>query len=288
MKKLILPVLASTLLFFTACDYVEFPNQTSGGSGGGNGGGEEAVQKVMIEEFTGQGCGNCPGGSLIAQQLADFYGDRVVLVSIHAGWFANGGNQWAPSDLSCQVGEDIDASFGISAVGNPNGMVNRKEASGSVIIGPQGWSPEVQDILDNQTPQVDINVSATYNSGSDELTADIDVDYLENLTGDYNIVVAVTENDIIAPQTNYTNTGDPNYATPIENNYPHKHVLRGHFNSTWGSALVTGSADAGTADQVSYTIPKGATWDVSNLYVIVYVYEVATNEVIQVEEVSVN
>lgn len=286
MKKFILPIFALCAFMFTSCDYVEFPNQDDGPITTTNG--DSAVQKVMIEEFTGQGCGNCPGGALIAEQLRNAYGDRLVVVSIHSGWFANGGNQYGPNDMNCTEGEDIDAAFGISNIGNPNGMVNRKENSGNVVVGPNGWGPMVGDIINNQTPAVNIDVTASFDSGSGNITADINVDFLENLTGDYNIVAAVTENNITAPQANYTGTGDPAYPTPEALNYVHKHVLRDHFNGTWGTPLVAGTASAGDTENVNLSIAKGTSWDSGELSVVVYVYDVATNEVVQVEEVHVN
>ncbi len=287
MKKSMSTLVVILLAVLAGCDHVEFPNQgniteppdTTN---------HAPVQKVMLEEFTGQGCGNCPGAAVTARQLKNIYNDRLILVSIHAGWFANGGNPWVPGDLSCAEGEEIDQSFGISAVGNPNGMVNRKAANGSVVLGPDAWGTQVADILDHTAVSADIEISADYTGETGQITADITVSYLQDLSGDYKIVAAILEDDIVAPQTNYDGNGDPDYNSPTENNYPHQHILRGHMNSTWGSDLAPGSVASGTTTQVSYSMAKGETWDPSNLSVLVYIYEVSTQEILQVESVHID
>ena len=44
---------------------------------------------VLIEEFTGKGCTQCPKGSRELENLLTLFPDNLVAVSIHAGPFAN-------------------------------------------------------------------------------------------------------------------------------------------------------------------------------------------------------
>lgn len=288
MKKFLLALSTLCMLAFTGCDYVKFPVQTT--TNPINSSGDTAVQRVLLEYFTGQGCGNCPGSPLIAEQLQDLYGDRLIMITNHAGHFANNsiGNPWHPSDLNNQNAEDLDAAFGMANAGNPNGLVNRKESNGNFILTNTAWGTAMQDILTNELPKVEINIDASYVSADDHIVANITVDVLEELTGNYNIVAVVTENSIVAPQKNYIPNGNPAYPSPIAEEYIHKHVHRGHFNSTWGSPLFTGTTSTGISENVSYTKAKGSSWDSGNLTVVVYVYDVATNEIIQVREEHVD
>ena len=48
----------------------------------------EVVKKVLIEEFTGVRCVNCPQGSAEIENLLSIHGDKLVAISIHAGFFA--------------------------------------------------------------------------------------------------------------------------------------------------------------------------------------------------------
>ena len=51
--------------------------------------GTEATHKsVIIEEFTGIHCGNCPDGHKRAAALQRMHPDNLFVVAIHAGSFA--------------------------------------------------------------------------------------------------------------------------------------------------------------------------------------------------------
>ena len=45
-------------------------------------------RKVLVEEFTGVRCVNCPAGASELDNLRGIYGDRLVVVSIHTGDFS--------------------------------------------------------------------------------------------------------------------------------------------------------------------------------------------------------
>ncbi len=44
---------------------------------------------VLLEEFTGKGCTNCPKGSRELENLLTQFPNNLVAVSLHAGFFAN-------------------------------------------------------------------------------------------------------------------------------------------------------------------------------------------------------
>ncbi len=44
---------------------------------------------VLIEEFTGKGCTNCPKGSRELENLLTQFPNNLVAISLHAGFFAN-------------------------------------------------------------------------------------------------------------------------------------------------------------------------------------------------------
>ena len=45
-------------------------------------------RNVVIEEFTGINCPNCPDGHVVANNIVNAYPDRVWAVNIHAGSYA--------------------------------------------------------------------------------------------------------------------------------------------------------------------------------------------------------
>ena len=46
---------------------------------------ESVVKNVLLEDFTGQRCVNCPRGSEVIEQLQEAYPERLIAVGIHGG-----------------------------------------------------------------------------------------------------------------------------------------------------------------------------------------------------------
>jgi len=67
---------------------------------------------VLLEEFTGKGCTNCPKGSREIENLLAIYDSNLVVVSIHAGFFANPDFfDLGQYDLRTEEGENIFAGL---------------------------------------------------------------------------------------------------------------------------------------------------------------------------------
>ena len=51
-------------------------------------------KKILLEDYTGHKCGNCPRAAEKAEELKEIYGDQLIPIAIHAGFFASdfGGN----------------------------------------------------------------------------------------------------------------------------------------------------------------------------------------------------
>lgn len=47
--------------------------------------GQTFERKVVVEEFTGSWCGNCPRGTVGLSRLAEDFGDRVICIAVHVG-----------------------------------------------------------------------------------------------------------------------------------------------------------------------------------------------------------
>ena len=48
---------------------------------------DSIVRQVLIEEFTGVRCVNCPEGSIAIENLLEAYDEQLVAISIHSGFF---------------------------------------------------------------------------------------------------------------------------------------------------------------------------------------------------------
>jgi hypothetical protein len=298
--KILIAVTAFIALAVSSCDYVIDPEEvTPSGGGGGTGTSDtiviDSVRRVFLEDYTGHKCTACPNAALAATAIKATYGDSVVVLGVHAGFFATpntSGTQYL-ENFQTTAGTAYDTYFGISAVGNPNGMVNRKDYDGVTTnhVKSYGtWASEVAIELAKR-PTAGIQIINTYNAGTRVLDCQVKSVFLYDTLsgGPYNLVVMMMQDSISADQLVlgvYTNP------------YIHQHVLRDNLNGTWGENVGTaGSIVAGhiTTKNYTYTLPttyptSGSGTTVCNddqCYVIAFIYNDATKEVIQVHEEKV-
>src|SRR6186713_1163342 len=103
MKKFTLAVMIVAGLFLHGCDKVDAPYGQPAAETGG-------TQKVLLEDLTGFHCTNCPDGHRKAKQLKELFGDRLYLLSVHAGFFAMPniwGNPLYTYDFRNPAGDEI-------------------------------------------------------------------------------------------------------------------------------------------------------------------------------------
>lgn len=238
-------------------------------------------QNIMLEDYTGHTCGTCPEAAEIAEQVVAAYGaDRVIVVAVHAGPFAEPQPPDYKTDFRTPEGTLLDNTFRISRAGNPNGMVNRVQRNSRLIIGKDQWSTVVRDLADD-TAKVALTVRPSYNAATRTVTAEVDVEYAVDGTPDYQLVAALVESGVISDQADYRKT--PSHVP----NYVFDHVLRAHFNGAWGEVLSTTNVAKGTkfTRTLTYVVPSDKTWNTAKCDVVVYVHRHGTaRDVLQVEK----
>jgi thiol-disulfide isomerase/thioredoxin len=263
-----------TSLFFivlvASCDYIEDPIQGGGGTNPDTG----AVRRVLIEDFTGHKCPNCP---LAQQELVNlhdnFFGDQLIAISVHAGFFASTSPGFT-YDFTTPEGEELNTFFGVQAY--PSGMVNRTGyPTGEHLSVYDSWATKVSAILANP-PDMDIAIEPNYSSTNHSLSVDIDVEVLNGMNDVFHLVVYLTEDSIIQPQIGPGNDH-------IED-YVHNHVLRGSMNTAWGETIATGEVIPTDTYSKSYAMSLDSEWNEQNMHIIAFVYRSSDLEIIQVEE----
>jgi hypothetical protein len=267
------------IMIITSCDKIEAPFERQSDHGNDT---TSAVRKVLLEDYTGHKCINCPTAAVTAQDLKDDYGDRLVLLSIHAGiWALPDASGDYTTDFRTPAGDEFDTYFGVSDIGNPNGMVNRTVYNQSLILGPGMWGAAIQQIINNP-PDATIELALTFDLPSRKLGGDCHVQFLNPLTGRFMLCLYLIENDIVAAQKNNNTTIGP---TPDWINYVHEHVLRGAINGTWGEEITTGTAQTTIQYHITFSYFEiKAEWKPENCKVVAFIYNSDSKEVIQAEE----
>lgn len=306
MKKIkyIIATLFGILLFnITSCDIIEGPYLIDNNTNTVDT--NTFVKKVLIEDFTGHRCPNCPAAAEELASLQDFYGDRVIGIAIHPSSpaFSTPSPLTASSytyDFRTQFGDDIDNIFEITTVGLPRGMVNRTGFDTQHQLGKDEWSSIVQMELE-KAPIFGITLSSNVSNGNGtisitaEALTNINLDKKEKIE-DYNIVICLTEKNIVQWQKDNT-AGD------IED-YEHNHVLRTMINTTFGESIGNSFVD-GDIWEKDYSIDittlentnenyslntlfmgngNCKEWNEDNMEIVVYIYNTSNYEIVQVEE----
>lgn len=139
----------------------------SGGTAVTAGDTTKVQRKVLLEEFTGHLCVNCPTATAKAMELKTTYGDNLYIIGIHAGSFAepaSTGNYTA--DFRNTVSNELYSFF--SVIVNPIGMINRHQYNNKRLIPYGQWSANISEMMSNKT-DVKIGITPNYNASSREL-----------------------------------------------------------------------------------------------------------------------
>lgn len=233
---------------------------------------DEVVRHVLIEEFTGVQCVNCPQGAQLIENLINTHGERLVAVSIHAGFFAAPLSESA-FDLSTDTGEQLDALIG-PVEAYPSAAINRNTfgTGGNIHFSPS-WAGFVQQELD-LPPQVGVQIANSFDENTGELTTNITVNFLETLSGDLSLSVMVTETNIVDAQLD---------TSGLVEDYQHKHVLRAMLTNVAGNPILTQDVETSLEESFTFNIPS--EWNVNNCSVVAFVHRTAPDlEVLQVSE----
>lgn len=276
MLKRILLLTTITLLTFS-CDYISDPI-ADGNSGGGDT--TEVYRNVLIEEFTGHQCVNCPEGAEEIHRIQGMpvFEGKVYTIAVHAGYFANTSPDY-PKDYTTPEGDQMQSIYAPFAY--PTAMVNRYDYStGSTehLKSMGAWETVAAEVISEKSI-VDIIPSVSFNTTNRQAAISVDLKWLSNVSGqNYHIVAMLTEDGIIGPQL--THGGKVN-------DYEFVHMLRGSSNGLIGEAV--GSADIVAGDEETYSssITLDASWVAEKCHIVVYIYDVATHEIMHVESASV-
>jgi len=263
-------IIAISIMYFASCDKVEPPYKETETENQG-----DTVRKILLEEFTGHQCPNCPNASTIAQQLKTYYGEQFILISIHAGELAEPDpyGTWS-YDFTTFTGDDIYNTFPIGT-SIPKGLISRTDwGAANFVLDANAWGTRIESIK-NDTPKAIIEITNSYNTSTRMVNSAIECDALMDITGTYKICAYLTEDSIVKPQQ----TQDS-----IAYHYIHRHVLRGSLNGTWGDTLLTGTTPKNAQFIKNCSITLNSEWNENHCYVVAFIYDASTYEIIQVEE----
>lgn len=258
MKK-IFPILALAALFVlaTGCDKIDNPHKPYTPTGG--------AKTVLIKDFTGARCVNCPAAADVAHELQHSLGaDRIFILSVHAGFLAQPLGNF-PDFLT-----DEGTEWYGNHDSNPLFAVDHVALTEGNTLNIDQIDTPVSDAL--AEPQLfDISISNTY----DEATRRLNVENRFSPTGDgegkYYATVCLVEDSIVGWQT--TPSG-------VDRNYVFRNVFRGTLNGAEGELVANGAFYVEDAFVTTCSTVLDSTYNADQCYILTYLYDYADGKIV--------
>lgn len=236
---------------------------------------ENVYRKILIDEFTGHMCNNCPQGHAILEDLHQMYGDTLVMIGIHFTTLARPFGSIYSYDFRTEEGNALGNYFEINGI--PAAIVNR-------VFKSKGWPREqwlsaVAEVDRSEVP-VAIQMINQLNTSDSILKANVKVTLLQNYPQKLKLYLYLTEDGIVKPQKN---------GTEDILDYTHNHVLRSAFKEPTGYLLNNGNLiAAGENETLAVSLNYSKTdWNIDNCSVIALVVDAETGEAVQVESLKI-
>lgn len=217
----------------------------------------EVGRAILIEDFTGQRCVNCPTGTEIINGIVDTYGeDNVIAVGIHSGPLGFAGNSKTVGLMTYTGNEYYTRWDKENKMGQPWVIFNRKTSPDSHY---NNWAAMVGTIISEKV-NLSVNIANAYDAAKRTLTTTVGA-FGTNGTVNGKLQVWIVEDGIKALQM--MPDGKPN------KEYMHNHVFRAAVNGTWGEDVTVKEGET-TTKQYSYVLPEA--WNTDNIAVVAFVY----------------
>ena len=263
LKYIGIAVLAGVGLLAASCDTIEEGDRKHEYTGP-----ISSERMILLEDYTGVGCTNCPTAAAEITRLQEFYGDNLIVVGVYPLEPTGLTRPLDPSrDLRTDVAQTWASVFAIGQL--PMGMVNRQE-----VTGYAEWGGAIAEVISEGLNYVNLCVSASLPTDT-TIAVNVEGSFVEDYEADgaVNMITMILEDSIVAPQR--TGSGEVNVG------YVHNHVLRAVIGPEWGSQVASEAPARGTAFSASLTGSVNSGWRKNKLSVVVAIVNASTHEVIQ-------
>ena len=244
-------------------------------------------KQVLLEDFTGHKCVNCPEAAIEAHEWAEMYDHRLIIYAVHAGFqaFPDASGLYT-YDFTNPTGDALFNYF--NEPFNPSGTVNRVEYNGNtVLIYVTGdWAAAIPVELAKPSV-IDMKVVNKYFPNSNSVQINITSTVNAALESKYKIVVMIAEDLIVRPQRNNNEEIGP---VPDWIDYHHRNVLRDGVTATFGEYVTAdGTVSQGETyyNQFYYELDQPWVSDTADYNIISFIFDEANDDILQVAELGI-
>lgn len=204
---------------------------------------------VLLEDFTGQRCLNCPTATNVIEQLQKACGDALVAVAIHGGDQAMFSNAKIIG-LRTEMADEYYNYWKLQY--KPVGLINRHSP-----IKPEFWAAAVKEELAKHAP---LRLDGSAVLADNDINIQIKAEGTDGtVTG--KLQVWLLEDGIKTLQLMPDGTANQEYI--------HNHVFRTAVNGIWGEDI---SVEEGKTVERTMTQALEPNWDTEQLSIVAFVY----------------
>lgn len=217
----------------------------------------EVGRAILIEDFTGQRCINCPTGTEIINSIVETYGEEnVIAVGIHSGPLGFAGNSKTVGLMTDTGNEYYTRWDKENKMGQPWVIFNRKTSPDSHY---NNWAAMVSTII-SEKANLSVKIANAYDAATRTLTTTVGA-FGTNGTVNGKLQVWIVEDGVKALQMMPDGKSNKEYI--------HNHVFRAAVNGTWGEDVTVKEGET-TTKQYQYVLPEA--WNADNIAVVAFVY----------------
>ena len=219
---------------------------------------EPTGKTVLIKDFTGARCVNCPAAAEYAHNLQhQLDEDHIFIMSVHAGYLAQPMGNF-PDFLT-----DEGTAWYNNHDSNPLFAVDHVALTdGNTFNEGQIDAPVTAALEEEQT--FEIVVGRQFDEASRQLQVNVQAIALVDFDGEFYITACLVEDHVIGWQT---------IPGGVDKEYDFRNVFRGTLNGAYGEAFEDLHVDANDTFYFNYSTEINADYNADECYLMVYVYD---------------
>lgn len=186
---------------------------------------------VLLEEFSGVRCVNCPAGHEESKNIAAAHPGRFAYMVLHAGFLT------APYPDSQQQFVIEETSFlydFLEVLAVPAAAIDRVKFSNEntiALLNANTWAAKVEQELQKPTP-ANLYLTKEYDPDTRTLRVTAKISYTQTVSTDNNLSIFITESHIIDPQLKPEGA-----SSTVDPSYEHNHIVRDMLTAPQGIVL---------------------------------------------------
>ncbi len=217
---------------------------------------DSVIKKVLLIDFTGIRCVNCPNAHETIHQLQNVYPGKIVPVAIHGTSLAYPISPFV-TDLRTEDGNTIINTFGINAI--PVGLVDYFDKEHLTQL--TAWADEVDAVI-NKQPKVGLKIENTVNTEDSVINISVEITAMQKFTETAKLFVYILEDSIITKQESEDG---------IIDNYVQLNVFRDAVSDVWGDNIFASGVDSADVENKNFSVNISSKWNVNNCKIVTFV-----------------